>query len=387
MFQSKKVKRKHTQNLPDYSKENLENPLLPYGLGSVMNDYHIKHRDMDSLIFGVEDEADVEEKFQRMQARVSGSGIVVKDKATGEEKELKNRSRWNEEYNYGMHVKGKFIDQVKGLRHVSMLALTLDQKLVAQLIPDWWTLGMQEFVILHFNTWVSNFLHQLKMYRSRQGMNWHYVGHVVEFHDGKRNPSEKKYIQDLEETNKGLLHCHMIFMGNYIAPLKLLHSFWGLCQYQGIEYTNEKKWRSKNGKDFNKRLTGEDAVKYAVKYVSKTLNGFKDDPDLRKLAKWFWFFRRRMFNTRHKTARISGEAYELAGLFNRLNINGQLTKVTHKYEDEPDWKKHERRGREIRKWGMRLVALNEWDQGEWDSYKAALDEWMKESQIYAKANE
>jgi hypothetical protein len=383
---SQKIKRINTCNLPDYSKVVLEKPLVPFGLGSVIKNYHKNHKLMDSLYYGVEDEVDIQESFEKMKSKVNGSGTIFKNRETGEMLELKNKSRWNEDSDYSLLVKDKFKKEVEGLRHVTMLTLTLDKKLVAQLIPDWWSYDMRMFVILHFNTWVSSFLHQLRMYFERQKKKWHYIGHVVEFHDGKRNHRDRVYIQDLEDTNRGLLHCHMIFSGNYIAPLKLLHTFWGLCQYQGIECRNDKKWKAKNGKTFSSSLTGKDAAGYVVKYIGKTLNGFKDDPELSKLAKWFWFFRRRLFNTRHKGRGLPSQSYELAGLFHTLKVDGEKHRVKHVFDDEPQWMKMKRRGREIYRWGMRLAGSERSDE-EWAEYLAVKEAFELENRKYQKVTE
>jgi hypothetical protein len=229
---------------------------------------------MTSLYYGLESEEDVEKDFREMKQKITGSGLVFRDKKTGETKDVKNRSRWNTEFRYDMSVKGRLEAEVKGLKNVTMITLTYDMTLARQLIPGWWVLSEQAFIILFNNMFVSNFLKQVHGYRKSKGWSQKYVGGVVEFHTAEGG------------KNKGILHNHLLFSGQApVAPLDKLWQFWGLCQYQGIEVTVKR---------------GCNAASYIAKYVGKTLNGFQDDPDLRELAKWFWKFRRRMYNFRHK---------------------------------------------------------------------------------------
>jgi len=268
-----------------------ETPFVPCGLGTRINNYHEQHKMMTSLYYGLEDETEIEEKFQAMRRRVTGSGMVFRDKETGEVKDVKNRSRWNADFRYDMSVKSRLEDEVSGLKKVVLVTLTYDMNLVRQLIPGWWSLSEQAFVILFNNMFVSNFLNQVREYRKRRSWKNNYVGGVVEFHSGCG-------------ANKGILHNHLIFYGSGVADIKKLHQFWGLSQFQGVDI---------------KRGQGKNIAGYIAKYIGKSLGQFQDDPELKRLAKWFWHFRRRLYNVRHKKEGQKGlgipaQAYELIGV-------------------------------------------------------------------------
>lgn len=252
----------------------LNRPLVPLGLVKVINNYHDDHKMMTSLYYGLEDERDVQANFVKMESRVTGSGVVYRDRETGEVKDGKSKSRWNSDYDYGGSVYHRLVDEAAGLKHCCMVTLTYDQNLLKQLMPDWWVLGIKEFAILFTGFFESNFVKQVTMHQKRQGRPATYLGSVLEFH--------------LERgLNQYLLHVHVIFAGKWVASTDKLHQFWGISQYQGVDV---------------KLLSGRSAVGYISKYVTKNLELFRENKEMKQLAKWFWFFRRRLFNIRHKKA-------------------------------------------------------------------------------------
>lgn len=327
MYHSDKVNQKDTSINSNPKYEILTKPVVPNGLGSVINNYFIEHKNTTGLYYGIEDEKDIERKFNAMVDRVTGSGTIFRNKDTGELLEVKNKSRWNKDFRYDMSVKGRLEKEVKGLRNATLVTLTYDMNLVRQLIPDDCPLDEKAFVILFNDLFVTNFLSKTRYYRKKKGLAWNYIASVCEFHTGKKDRFESGRMQEISVTNKGVLHNHIIFYGKWVAEVGVLWRNWGLCQYQGVDVQVR---------------TGMKAGLYIAKYIGKTLNGFKDDPELSKLAKWFWKFRRRLYNTRHKSKGKLGipkQAYEVAGLFFR--------DVHHMFEDDREDVKQKRLERQV----------------------------------------
>lgn len=332
-----KVNQKSSSVTSVSSLEILTKPLVPNGLGSVINNCQDELKSLTGFKFGQFDEKDIQEKFDAMKSKVTGTGTVFKDAVTGELLELKSRSRWNGDYNYPGSVKRKILNQVESLRKVTLVTLTYDMKLVRQLIPDWWVLDEKAFIILHNDRFVTSFLRKLRHERQKVGLKWNYVASACEFHDGKRDVREKLSMQELSVSNKGILHNHLIFYGGWVAGLSTLLQCWGLCQLHGIDV---------------KVRQGVNAARYISKYVGKTLTGFQDDPELARLAKWFWHFRRRMFNTRHKKNGRLGIPGEEIGVKKKYEIAGYFFKdVRRLYEDESTYDQQKRQERrEYEQW-------------------------------------
>jgi len=331
--QTAKANQTTTWKSPLGSREILEKHLVPFGLGSVINNYYKDHKSMTPLYYGLCDEKDVTKDFKTMVDRVTGSGTIFRNKETGELLEVKNRSRWNKDFRYDMSVKSKLEKEVQGLRNAVLVTLTYDMGLVRQVIPDWWTLGEKVFVVLFNDMFVTNFLNKLRYWRKKQGLKWNYIGGACEFHDGKRNPQEKARFQEMSVTNKGVLHNHLIFYGGSVAPLDVIWKCWGLSQFQGV--------------DVEKR-TGLKSAVYIAKYIGKTLSNFQGDLELKELSKWFWYFRRRLFNVRHRmrgqvNKGIPSQEFEMAGVF--------FKDVRHMFDDDREGVKLKREERK---------AYNDW---------------------------
>jgi hypothetical protein len=149
-----------------------------------------------------------------------------------------------------------------------LLTLSFDPSLVEKHIPGWWTLGVQEFLIVFGNIYISQFLKRYQTYWKRQGKKWHYVACLMEIQPGTGN-----------------VHYHLVFRGSWIGDAKTLLSFWeGSNQPAGLEISKGK--------------SAKGAIRYIGKYITKL-------EFLTKESKWaylnifIWYFRVRIYNLRH----------------------------------------------------------------------------------------
>jgi hypothetical protein len=259
--------------------KNLEG--VPFGLASVSNNWWEKNDHAMNLKNGFISDTDIIKDFKNMRVKMNGkrSPLLVND--AGELKTFSAKSRWNDEYNYGWVVGQRALDEVKGLRRVKHLILTVSPQKIEVLVPDWWVFGSQEYLAIVGNYLVSEFLRKYRAYRKKRGEPNNYICSVMEFQEN------------------GYAHFHLLFYGSWLADLEVLKSFWPYAEGQGVRL----------GKRIGHQDNGEVLARYLTKYISKDLRNITDKKKER-IAAFLWFFRRRLYNMRHRV-RNSDNKYTL----------------------------------------------------------------------------
>lgn len=253
----------------------------PYGLASLCDNWLKGNVQAENLKYGFVDENEILKDFQDMLKRVDGKRSCLFVNKAGEVKTFPVRSRWNSEYNYGGAVGRKALDEVKGLRRVSHLILTIDASNKLSHIPDWWVYGDNEFYAVMGGKMVSEFLRKYREYRKKNKVKNNFVCWVMEF------------------TQKGLVHFHMLFYGNWVAPLDRLAEMWPWSAQNGIRF----------GKPIKHQYSGHALARYLTKYITKDLQS-RDDKEnekvLQRVKAFLWYFKRRLYNLRHKVKNSDG---------------------------------------------------------------------------------
>lgn len=268
--------------IANFDKKTKEKKVCPYGLASLGNNWENISSSILDLKNGFIQDVDIVENYKKMIIRVNGkrTPLLVNDK--GEVRTFPLKSRWNQEYHYGYIVGQKALDQVKGLRKVSHLILTIAPERLKYMKPDWWCWGDEEFMAVFGGQLVSEFLHKLRAYKKKHGEPNNFVTWVMEF------------------TEKGMAHFHLIFYGSWVADLEVLKSFWPYSEGQGIRF----------GKPIRHQDNGAALARYLTRYITKDLQQIEDktlNKKMERIRAFLWYFKRRLYNLRHKIKNSDGE--------------------------------------------------------------------------------
>jgi len=125
----------------DSKRKTKEKREKPYVLASLCNNLLKGCNQAEMLKNGYLSESDIVQEFRKMCMKASGKRSPLMINESGELMTFPVKSRWNSDYNYGIAVGRKALDEVKGLRKVSHLVLTIDAKRLYEFIPDWWVYG------------------------------------------------------------------------------------------------------------------------------------------------------------------------------------------------------------------------------------------------------
>ena len=254
----------------------------PYGLASLGNNWENISSGFSDLKNGFIDESDIINNYKEMILHVNGkrTPLLLSDK--GEVRTFPLKSRWNSEYHYGYVVGQKALDEVKGLRKVSHLILTVAPDRVKYIVPDWWCWGNEEFMAVFGGQLVSEFLHKLRAYKKKRREPNNFVTWVMEF------------------QKNGMAHFHLLFYGSWVADLEVLKSFWPYSEGQGIRF----------GKPIRHQDNGAALARYLTRYITKDLQQIDDENLKKKMERvkaFLWYFKRRLYNLRHKVKNSDGE--------------------------------------------------------------------------------
>lgn len=250
--------------------ETFDSPRFPYGVPALLNNCINNNSRMLLLRDGFISDEEIVFKYENMRKKYDGARTPLMGNDTGEVTTFKVRSRWNKEFDYGGFVSRKLLQEVAGLKKCSHLILTFDPKKFDEYIPGWWCYGDKEFLTVVVGDLVSEFIRQLRVYKKKKGEPWNYIAWVMEFHES------------------GVVHIHMMFYGSWIAPLNVLVALWCYSEPNGVRLAKHK----------HGDCTGTVVASYLGHYLAKDLNKVGENK-LKRCAAFLWFFRKRLFNTRH----------------------------------------------------------------------------------------
>lgn len=302
-----------------------KSPSFPFGLASVVNNSLAGDTRVSWLRDGFIDEGYIVEKFKTMVKHVSGKKDLYID-PEGNDKWLKQRSRWNPDYDYAGATRRQLEGQVKGLKHVSHLILTLDPKRIDCYKPDWWVWGDKAFAWVVVGFLVGQFLEGLNKHLRSVNRPWSFIAWVLEPH------------------GSGLPHVHLMFLGTYIADLAVLVALWPYSEPNGVRLGG----RRPDG-SFARGFQGKNLARYLTVYLSRDIQSFASayKRELKKgesltaaelerigVAAFIFFFRRRLFNCRHFVRNEDGSRVWLFA--KKLKSAGKWVKVPHNRKEESE---------------------------------------------------
>lgn len=224
------------------------------------------------LLTTLEDFKGIEKRFRAMKMKEDGKYVVLYN--PGEQKKLclPSRGRWNSKGGYARMVRKRLFEEMDKHRELTMLTLTFDPELVQSQMPDWWVYGVSEWLAVAGGLYLNDFLKRLRKYRERGvGQRWNYLGHVVEV------------------QKNGNIHYHVIFFGNWIAPIGELKRMWGGSHHDaGVDVSKPSRGKS------HKALKH-----YISKYLTKTMED-QEDPSVIRVFALMWRYKIRTYNISHE---------------------------------------------------------------------------------------
>lgn len=254
----------------------------PYGLASMGNNWLNSCSSLKALKNGFIDDSDIIKDFKKMLVRVNGARSPLLENDKGELMTFPVKSRWNEDYHYGYVVGQRALDEVKGLRKVQHLILTVAPDRVKYIVPDWWCFGDEEFMCVIGGRLVSEFLRKLRAYKKKYKEPNNFIAWVMEF------------------QQNGMVHFHLLFYGSWVAHLDVLSRFWPYSETQGVRF----------GESIKHHDNGAALARYLTRYITKDLQKMDDKKMQKKMERikaFLWFFKRRLYNIRHKIKNSDGE--------------------------------------------------------------------------------
>jgi hypothetical protein len=263
---------------------------FPSGFTAVGNNWLKHNKSANLLKDGFIVDTDIIKAFDDMVKRLKYKSSPPMVNAQGDIRTFPAKSRWNPDYNYGYSVGNRALDQVKGLKSVSHLVLTVSREKVKAIIPNWWAYSIEDYMAVRGGEFVTYFLRKYREYQKKQGFKNAFVTWVMEF----------------QEKNDDMVHFHLLFYGRYIAPLPELIKWWPLSDAQGVRL----------GKPIKHQYAGDTLARYLTRYITKGLERMRETKR-KRMAAFLWFFKRRLYNMRHNlknsdgkhTAGIGREAY------------------------------------------------------------------------------
>jgi len=151
------------------------------------------------------------------------------------------------------------------------------------------------FSILHIGAWTRNFLVKLRKYQERHGIDWRYIGWVLEF------------------QQNGFPHIHILMAGDWLGNIKEIAALWPYSEPEGVDYMNRAKLKKKL------RLKDVDPLRvanYIAGYVSqgaaavvkqgdkigkgRNPKTWQGEPAIHRGYAWLAYFGGRIFNLAHE---------------------------------------------------------------------------------------
>lgn len=263
----------------------------PYGLAPLVNNCIKRNSRFEDIKNGFIDDTEIINDFRKMVLKVDGKRSPLFVNESGELKTFPVKSRWNTEYPYAYVAGQRALDEVKGLRHVKHLILTVSKEKAEQMVPDWWVMGVEEYMAVMGGYLVSDFLRKYRAYKKKKNEKYNFVTWVMEF------------------QKNSMVHFHILFYGTWVAPVDVLHSFWPYCEQNGIRF----------GKPIRHQDNGYVLAKYLTKYITKDLQNIEGKLEgytekeikkmkikMERIKAFLWFFKRRLYNLRHKVKNSEG---------------------------------------------------------------------------------
>jgi hypothetical protein len=250
----------------------------PFGFTVVGSNWLKRNKLAQLLKEGVITDEDIIKDFDDMRKKLKFKSSPPMENDKGELKTFPAKSRWNDEYNYGGVVGARALDQVKGLKDVCHLVLTISKAKCESMVPAWWAYDVEDYMALRGGEFVTEYLRKYRAYRAKKGANNRFVTWVMEF------------------QQNGMVHFHLLFYGRYIAPLPDLVSWWAYSDPNGVRL----------GKPIKHNYGGDALANYLTKYITKDLKIVCQGRQKRTAA-FLWFFKRRLYNMRHHIKNSDGK--------------------------------------------------------------------------------
>lgn len=292
-----------THNVPlnDYGWSSLYHPLSlikPYRHIPCINalKHHSSRRSrLDAFELNLVDEFDVYAWFYDLVFRQNNESLKLTDK-DGKTYLGESYGRWSKRKPSGYQVRKRLRGILEVIENPLLLSLTTYQPKVEAAMPFNTNLDAVMFAILNIGGWVREFLRKLRKYQEYRGIEWRYLGWVLEFQEN------------------GFPHVHILMAGDWIGNIQEVAALWAWSEPQGVDYMN----RSKLKKKFGSRKTDDPLrlANYLTAYVAqgraavvnpgdnigkgKKMKAWNSETSIHKGFAFLAFFGGRIYNLAHE---------------------------------------------------------------------------------------
>lgn len=210
--------------------------------------------------------------------------------------------RWSKRRPWGYQVRKRLKGSLETIDNPLLLSLTVHQPKVQAVMPDNTNMDAVVYSILNIGGWVSYFLKRLRDYQANQGIDWRYIGWVLEF---QRN---------------GFPHIHVLLSGDWIGKISEVARLWPWCEPQGVDYMNRSKLRRRfGGRNADPVRVANYLTAYVAQGVAAVVNPgdklgkgdrakvWTGETSIHKGFAYLAYFGGRIFNLSHKKGESENE--------------------------------------------------------------------------------
>lgn len=196
--------------------------------------------------------------------------------------------RWNNKRPGGYQVRKRMKENLIQCLDPVMLSFTISKEKITPLIPMNCNMDEVMFAIWNFGKWISDFNVKLHNYQQRRGIDWDFIGWVLEFMGEKEDTEERQYL------NRGFPHAHQIMNGKWIGKITEIQELW---PYGSVELTTKREILKRYP---DRNFSPLSVANYITKYVNKAHAKSIVNGAVHKGYAWLAFSQGRLFALKHK---------------------------------------------------------------------------------------
>lgn len=226
--------------------------------------------------------------------RQNNSHFVVGEEGKKRVLEYKG-GRWCKKRPYNWQVRKRLKESdLRIVKNPVLLSLTVHEGKVLPAMAYHTNMDPVSFSIANIGSWIRAFMRQLYYYQQRRGIDWRFLGWVLEFQEN------------------GFPHVHIIFAGDWLGDVNEIAAMWKWSERQGVDIMTRKKLEAKYGH----KVPSIRLANYVTSYVSKSGGAimrlgdkygkkgdrevWKDEESVHRGFAWLAFSGGRVFSLAHE---------------------------------------------------------------------------------------
>lgn len=204
-------------------------------------------RRLECYELGLISEEDVYAWYYDLVWRQNNSHFVVGEEGNKRVVEYKG-GRWCKKRPFNWQVRKRLKGVLEVVRNPVLLSLTVHQGKVVPVMPYHTNLDPVSFSVANMGKWRRAFMQSLYQYQKIRGIDWRFLGWVMEFQEN------------------GFPHVHMIFAGDWLGDISEIAGLWKWSERQGVDVMTRKKLE----KELGHKVPAIRLTNYVTSYVSQS---------------------------------------------------------------------------------------------------------------------